>query len=221
MRFWRSLLFPVLGMPFTVQMACRTAFEMAGTWIVRTRLWTFDDLSSMFAEMDPWGPALSRLTYSVSCLCSRRKARHSQPLGVLPDQVSALQIQGLVCRWIQAFCGCAQPPKFNNTNPQCACVSVMAKSLVWSALRLEHHSLLGPVVDTKGRYSAAENARLKWTRPLPPCPACLPQQGSRPPGPRSWQESQSLAAKSILYELKPGPAFRPKISPTCSCMYPC
>jgi hypothetical protein len=76
---------------------------MAGTWIVRTRLWTFDDLSSMFAEMDPWGPALSRLTYSVSCLCSRRKARHSQPLGVLPDQVSALQIQGLVCGWIQAF----------------------------------------------------------------------------------------------------------------------
>ena len=47
MRRWRSLLFPVLGMPFTVQMAWRVAFEMAGTWMVRMRLCTSADLSAM------------------------------------------------------------------------------------------------------------------------------------------------------------------------------
>ncbi len=47
MRLWRSLLFPVLGMPFTAQMDCRTALGMAGTWMVRMRLCASAALSSI------------------------------------------------------------------------------------------------------------------------------------------------------------------------------
>lgn len=47
MRLCKSLLFPDLEMPFTEQIDWRLAFEMDGIWIVRMRIWTSTDLSSI------------------------------------------------------------------------------------------------------------------------------------------------------------------------------
>lgn len=73
MRLWRSLLFPVLGMPFTAQMAWSTAFEMAGTWTVRIRLWT---CASSIASNGRWAPGTVVVPVRHWCFrCSEWRAR--------------------------------------------------------------------------------------------------------------------------------------------------